>query len=202
MKKLFAILLALAIPVAVYAERMGNLNLDNAPWDDLKVAASSVKLPASQTPTWTAMGNGYLLCFADQATEGNEERVSFLTQMPHKYAEGTDIKPHVHFQLEDDTDCNVRWELTCDWTNVKGTVDDVGAVTADCESGGATTDHEVCGLGTYTGTGKGLSSMFNCTLRRKSSHANDTCNSKDACLMEADFHYQIDTLGSRQEYRK
>jgi hypothetical protein len=51
------------------------------------------------------------------------------------------------------------------------------------------------------GTGKTLSSMIICRLYRDVSDANDTYAS-DAFLLEIDFHYEIDTVGSRTELTK
>ena len=43
--------------------------------------------------------------------------------------------------------------------------------------------------------------MLLCRVFRNSSHADDDL-AQDAFAFEIDFHYQLDTMGSRQEYVK
>ena len=49
-----------------------------------------------------------------------------------------------------------------------------------------------------SGVGKEMSSMLLCSLQRNASQASDTYNG-DIHLLEADFHYEKDTIGSREE---
>lgn len=51
------------------------------------------------------------------------------------------------------------------------------------------------------GTGKKISSILICRIWRNSSNAADTYTD-DAGLLSLDFHYQIDTVGSRAQYVK
>jgi len=61
--------------------------------------------------------------------------------------------------------------------------------------------HILTNIGTITNSGHTLSSMLMCRLFRNSSSETDTFDDF-AYLLEADFHYQIDQIGSRQEYVK
>jgi hypothetical protein len=51
------------------------------------------------------------------------------------------------------------------------------------------------------GTGKKVSSILICRLWRNSGNSADTFQ-EDAGLLSLDFHFQIDTVGSRAQYVK
>jgi hypothetical protein len=53
-----------------------------------------------------------------------------------------------------------------------------------------------------TGSGKGISSMLLCNLRRTDELTDPWTNAQGPLLLEIDFHYPIDTVGSRQRASK
>jgi hypothetical protein len=65
--------------------------------------------------------------------------------------------------------------------------------------------HEMTPEATITGTGKGISSMLACRIFR-GSDAQDTwvgtASGSLPLLLEVDFHYEIDTVGSRSSSSK
>jgi hypothetical protein len=99
----------------------------------------------------------------------------------------------------------VQWGLEYTWANVG---DDVGATTmitgntpiAACLPATAF-KHLLTKLPTMSGSGKTLSSMIICRLYRDADAGVDNF-AYDAGLFEIDFHYQIDSDGSRTEYTK
>jgi hypothetical protein len=76
--------------------------------------------------------------------------------------------------------------------------------TADLSDACDGTDHkhQMTPAVTITGTSKNISSMLICNVKRTDTGADDTwagTGSGDLpMILEIDFHYQIDTLGSRQ----
>ena len=172
----------------------------NSYWDDLRVSVNSLKVPTVNPPAWTAYKGSQVLAFEDQAVEGNEEIVYFLVQLPHCWKYGSDLMAHVHWVCEDNTAGNCRWKLTYSWANIDGTFPTESTLTVDAAAGGAADTHVLGNLGAIDGDGKTLSSMLICSLSRNSSHANDTLTGKDAYLLEIDFHYEIDSFGSDNEY--
>ena len=122
--------------------------------------------------------------------------------MPHSYKLGTDIEPHIHWTLEDATDCNSVMKVTCDWASISADFGTDYTASSTCASNANAARHNLCDLGMFDGTGKGLSSILVCEVRRRSSLATDTCNSKDVYLHEFDFHFEKDTIGSRMEVAK
>jgi hypothetical protein len=167
-----------------------------AGWEDLRFPASSVRSAAGKEPTWTDYKSGQVLAFADQAVAGNEETIFFNVQLPHGWRDGTNLIPHVHWVGEDDTAGNVRWALTYSWANFDAAFGAATEITVD-DANAATDVHNLATFAEISGSGKTFSSMLVCSLRRNSSHANDTLTGKDAYLLEVDFHYQHDSLGTR-----
>ena len=61
--------------------------------------------------------------------------------------------------------------------------------------------HLITSLGTISGTGIEISTIIVCRLYRATGDSNDTFGN-EVGLLSMDFHYQIDTEGSRSEYVK
>jgi len=178
------------------------LELDPALWDDMRVPVNSVKIPGSNNPGDASFKGGLILAFSDQAVLGNEEYVYFTAQLPHTYKEGEDIESHVHWVGEDATIGDVYWRLTYSWANIGDAFPAESTIyVADTNSAIADTHNKVY-FESISGTGKKISSMLVCSLSRHSSNILDTFGGKDAYLLEIDFHFPVNTLGSRQEVVK
>jgi hypothetical protein len=142
-----------------------------------------------------------VLAFADQGNDANEERIFFVAQIPHGYKEGTDLEVHVHWVGEDNTAGNVAWEFSYSWANIGGAFP-AETVSVELGANGDTDVQILTDVASMDGTGKTVSSMMLCSLRRNSSNVSDTLTGKDAYLFEVDFHFQKDTLGSQEETTK
>jgi hypothetical protein len=178
------------------------VELQHAVWDDLRVPITSIRLGGVRPPTETAYRGGLVAAFSSVS----DNTIYFDAQLPHTYKQGTDIKVHIHWTLPTAGAGagaeNVKWDLTYSWQNIDGgtwPVESTATVTIDVQNFNADT-HEVDGIATLSGTGKNISSMLICSLTRDVSVANDYGD--DAYLVEVDFHYEIDTQGSRQEFIK
>jgi hypothetical protein len=196
------------------------LELSQVVWDDLRVPLERGQIAGGNTPTWTQFkDNGaasvgvFAYSFADQAVAGNEEEVFFSAHMPHTYKQGTDLKFHVHWSPAVSGGLNefVKWGLEYTWVNIDGTFGNTAIATSDASSGATATTsgdttltadkHYLTEIATITGTSKNIGSMLICRIFRNSSDATDDL-AQAAFAFEADFHFQVDTLGSRQEYVK
>ena len=190
------------------------LELETPVWNDLRVPALSVKVPTSGNPGFSqfkdngAGSTGVFLYWFDPTAE---EEVYFVAQLPHSYKQGTDIEPHVHWVSADTAPASgtdVCWGLEYTWANVNGTFGNTTIIYGDEQSNGSgetiTVDkHYLTDLGTITGTSKNISSMLVCRLFRDATGAGGTDDyDDDAGLLEIDFHFQIDTIGSRTETAK
>jgi hypothetical protein len=184
---------------------------DATRWDDLKVPVNSIRVKNIDIDpaVWKDfIGETALLAFEDR-NASSERSVTFTVQMPHGWKEGSDIMPHVHWSAEvAPVGERVYWALEYTWINVGGnfpattTIKSNSVATPNGTSISAY-EHVITPLGTISGSGNTLSSMIVCRLYRNSSdNSNDTFIGEDAMLLEIDFHYQIDSDGSHEEYIK
>jgi hypothetical protein len=186
--------------------------LTAAVYDDLRVVPGSFDRPgvggATPDPTLVAYdvnGGGvitYLWQFQVDATG------SFTVQLPHIYKLGTDITAHVHWtpgpRGNEENGKYVGWKLQYSWANINGTFGTM--LTADLSDVCDGTDHkhQMTPEATIDGhtAAKGISSMLLCNIRRTDTGTDDTwvgtVSGELPMLLEIDFHYQIDTMGSRQ----
>ncbi len=169
-------------------------------WDDMRIPGLAVQLGASSPDliSFLAAGDLKIYGFNGNATE---EEVHFTVQLPHTYAQGTDIEPHVHWSAVNANAGDVVWQLEYTWANINGTFPASTTITATDSASGTAWDHQVIGFSAITGTSKNISSMLVCRLFRDPTDGSDTYAS-DAAFLEFDFHFQIDTIGSRQEFIK
>lgn len=177
-------------------------------WEDLQVPVTGVKIKkVLNEPDWDDfIGSTAILWFE----KGESQDVVFTVQMPHKWREGTPIFPHVHWTSGRNSDpapgsARVKWGLEYYWANVGDvfptTTPIIYGNTAPTSSSGviALREHVITPLGSIVGTGNhNLSSMIICRLFR----VNDGDYNGDAGLLEIDFHYEVDSDGSNQEYTK
>jgi hypothetical protein len=181
-------------------------------WDDLRIIPGSFDRPGVTDPTivvYDVNGGGvntYLWQFQVNAI------ASFTIQMPHTYKQGTDIYAHVHWTAgprgNEESGKLVGWKLDYSWANIDGTFGTMA--TLDLQDACAAADHthqmspEVV-IDGHT-TAKNVSSMLLCNIKRTDTGTDDTwvgtISGQLPMLLEIDFHYEIDTMGSRQAVTK
>lgn len=183
-------------------------------WDDLRVPFNAVKIAGVRDPDFALFRNdeeqspsvGVFIYWFEPTTR-NEE-VFFAVQLPHNWVEGSAIIPHVHWTPklhvpEHPLNQNVRWRLEWMWESIGGDFGLTSFVVASthypADSILAPGRHYMTAFPALTNNpARKISSMLICRLERDATHADDTYE-HDAGLFEIDFHYQIDTLGSRTE---
>lgn len=174
---------------------------DATEWDDMRFPAFMLKQGGVKDPTTIAYSAGYVEAFSYQGVEGNEERLFGIAQLPHGYKEGSDIEFHVHWVPETADNAAVGWKLTYEWMNIDGTFSSTSTIEATQAINNEADKHIYTDVGTITGTSKTISSMILFELRRHSSDGADTFDDL-AYLLEADFHFEIDAMGSKEETSK
>lgn len=191
---------------------------DATRWDDLKVPVNSVKIKnTTEGASWEQFisGSGLSLLFFKEQTDANKvSDVVFTVQMPHAWKQGSAIYPHVHWSVDAEVgNDRVSWGLEYVWVNVG---QQFNSATSIVYGNGLATpngtfisarEHVITPLTSITSTTNGpsgtLSSMLVCRLFRNSSDAGaDTYDGGSVGLLEIDFHYEIDSDGSNQEYTK
>jgi len=176
------------------------LRLFSSKWDDLAAPASAINPPGlASDPDFDTTNGGWLFDAA------STEVLFIILQMPHRWREGTIIKPHVHWQKTTSASGDVYWQLDYKWSPI-GEVMDAAFTTVYTTSPVAGTpdnetanEHLISSFGNVDATGKGLSDMLLCKVSRIGGA--DTY-AADARFLEFDIHYEIDSFGSDEEYTK
>jgi hypothetical protein len=180
-----------------FLDRIKDGTIDDTMWDDVRVAAQATR-PGSSSPTWSAfVGAAHTWLFAN----AQSNYVEFNAQIPHTYKEGTDIYPHVHWGPSNTSAGNVVWRLDYTWADIGGSFPNTTAITVTDAADLTTRKHQVAEFSAIDGTGKGISSMLICKLTRLGSDEGDTYTS-GAWFYEFDFHIEMNSLGSDEEYVK
>jgi len=179
------------------------LKLQDTVWDDLRTPAnSSKKVPGKEAKDETYK-SGLIIKFE----KADDQAVAFNVQLSHNYKLGTDIEFHIHIVTpvagSGSGAENVKFDFTYSWADIGDAFPDATTVIAirDVQNDGAD-DHILMEIAdSIDGSGiSGVSSMLICSLTRDVSVANNY--DENIYLIEVDFHYQIDTIGSRTEMTK
>jgi len=185
------------VPVDLTAEQQHDIIATFPTWDDVQVNLSNIKAPASDPPTWR-LYNG---CEVPAFGGGGTNTLYFSSQLTHKYKQGTDLRFHFHAAYPNTGAGNSRWTFTYSWANINGTFAAATSETIDFASAGVADKHVIHGFTAISGAGMLISSVLLCSLSRIGGHANDTYAS-DIYALSADFHIEIDTLGSKTSTTK
>lgn len=171
-------------------------SIDVPSYDDLRFPATAINPagPASAPQADTSIPG--LLFDASQT-----EVVHMIAQMPHAWATGTDLNPHLHWQKTTSASGNVLWRFEYRWCDI-GDVMDAAWTTIDSYTTVSGTpdnntagEHLITSFGNIAATGKGISAMLLMRLSRVGGSSDDTYGA-DARLLEFDIHYAVDGLGS------
>lgn len=179
-------------------------------WDDLRITPGSFDRPGVADPDIVAYDvngggtNTYLWEFA------KNDIASFTVQLPHSYKTGEDIKVHIHWtpgpRGSAENGATVGWKIDYSWANIDGAFGTMSTADLSDACDGTDHKHQMTPDVSITGTSKGISSMLLCNVKRTDTGTDDTWASTTTgqlpMLLEIDFHFPIDTLGSRQSSSK
>jgi hypothetical protein len=183
------------------------------PWDDLRVepVARTTGVNAPTFEKWYDDSGGtsrgvYLYSF-DNAIESSQKEIFFTMQLPHSWNQD-DVDIHVHWVAESTaSDSKVRWGLEYAWAEIGAVFGDTVIVYADTDTESATgttaNEHKVTPFAAISPTTDqdGISSVLIGRLFRNSAADEDTYTGK-AGLLYIDAHYQLNSIGSNDEYTK
>jgi len=184
--------------------------LTDTVWDDLRVPASNTSKGASRTPDFEKViddGSGSQGIWTEVFSSTSEEELFFTTQLPHSWKFGSALYAHVHWLPTASGAGKVSWGL-------EYSVKEIGEPFSDSiiAYGNVSTPDENPVLNTHyltpiveidmTGI-TSVSPMILCRIFRDATGTGLTDDfADDVALLEIDFHYEIDTLGSTSEYIK
>lgn len=189
----------------------GTLVLGNPVYDDLRVEMNSVKVPATGGPGFSQFkdnGSGSTGVFLYWFDAGSVEQVYFAAQFPHSQIQNSGVSPHIHWTPASNGTANQRvsWGLEYSWADIGGifgnsTIIYTNSIFPNDESLVAG-KHYVSDFADIK-AGMDVSNIIVCRLFRDATGAGATDDyTADAGALYFDFHYKLDTLGSREEYSK
>lgn len=178
-------------------------------FEDLTIPVTSTKLQGSKPPTFDIVknnGNNSFGVFTYWFDYDSDEELFFTVQIPHKRKINSDIYPHIHWTTP--TKLNgkkVKWGMEYTTANIgnyfKNTVFISSSDILNVISNDSAYQHLITELGTISGKNIGISNMFICRVFRDADSEKDTYE-EEVGLLQIDFHYEIDAIGSREEYEK
>ena len=187
----------------------GHLQLfgDATVFDDIRVPLSSIKRLGFTDPDWVKIqddGSGSTGVFALAFDKDTDEEVFFAVQLPHSWKQGTDLDAHLHWAPSTTNTGSVTWKLEYTIAAINDTLGTTALLSVTDAGDGTAKKHQYADLGdidmsAYTAVGD-ISIILICRLYRDVSDGDDY--TADAYLLEIDFHYEIDTLGSNTELTK
>lgn len=192
---------------AVKIEKGGELSLigDATVWDDLRVIPGSFDRPGISDPTIVAydVNGGGVSTYLWQFAKNNI--ASFTVQLPHGYKQGEDISVHIHWTPGangvTENGNTVGWKVQYSWANIDGNFGTMATADLSDACDGTNHKHQMTPGVTITGSGKNISSMLLCNVTRTDTGTDDTWSGTASgalpMLLEIDFHFPIDTIGSK-----
>lgn len=167
-------------------------------WDDIRVSIIT-RGSGGTNPTFAQMqGNLYAYKFSG----GARNEIHFEVQLPHGWAEGTTIFPHVHWISNGSDKTNtVTWGLEYEWQNIGGSFGGTTSTISNSVLSGGLKLQNISNIqdAGITESDKKISSMLICRLYRDG--GNDL-NNDDCFLLAFDIHYEVNTIGSRSTLLK
>lgn len=179
-------------------------------WDDYMIPGNSVRNGAIAPDLVGGFAGNAGLYTLNFDGVNTVEEVQFTVQMPHRWKQGTQIFPHVHFSPTDtnsgDTNARtVRFTLEYTWASIWGTFGASGTLNLDSRPFVPATSQwqHLLALNPdgIDGTSRTLSSMLICRLYRDPASSADTYP-QDVAFLQFDIHHEIDALGSEAEFTK
>ena len=174
----------------------GSFELLTTFWDDMRMPATAINPPGlASDPDFDTTNGGWL--FGATGTE-----LLFLAvQIPHTWKEGTELRPHVHWQKTTSASGNVYWQFEYKKAPIGQVMDSAFTTLSSSTTMTATPDNNLAGehlmtqFSTIDMTGGEISDMFLIKLSRIGGNSADTYGA-DVRLLEFDIHYESDGFGS------
>lgn len=182
-------------------------NGDATVWDDMRIVPGAFDLPGSGDPALVSYqpgGSG----LATLLYEFQVDDIAYFTiQMPHGYKLGTDIYAHIHWtpgaRGSAENGKFVGWKIDYSWASINGNFGPMATLDLKDACDGTNHKHQMTPDVVIDGHTSpfGISSMLICNVKRTDTGADDdwvgTASGSLPMILEIDFHYQMDTVGSR-----
>ncbi len=184
------------------------LVLDTAVWDDLFIDSNSLNLSGTADPllvNYQPTGTGLIT----KLYEFEEaDTLYFQVKLPHEYEEGSDIYAHLHWTPGGrgvaESGNIVGWEIDYSWSNIDGTFPAMAALDVSDTTDGTNDKHQKTPEVLISGANKDMDSILLGYVTRSATGDTwaSTTSGQLPMLLGVSFHYQKDTLGSRDRNTK
>jgi hypothetical protein len=169
-------------------------------WDDLRFPASGFNPTGSTAPPSVSTSTG-LLDFSGVA----DNIIGGVAQMPHAWAPGTSIVPHIHLRFPTSAAADTRWKFEYDVGNVNGVFAHASGTyttlsTITVANPQNVLKHVIASFGTLPMVNVTESSCLVWRISRLAASDAADNDANDCALLEFDIHYQINKFGSVSEY--
>jgi hypothetical protein len=176
----------------------GHLSLtgDATIWQDLIVPLTTSRRGSNNLPDFDETNVGYLFPKNDTA-----EILYIINQIPHNWKIGSTIYPHVHWCQGNSS--NATFKMSYKWFDLAGnTTAGFTTYIMGTTSSAYVTGSTMHQLSTnFTGiSGSGLSDLSSILVLKL--YRDDNAYPGDALTYQFDIHYEIDSLGSNEEFVK
>jgi hypothetical protein len=183
-------------------------------WDDVTIPGFDVRVAGVSDPAWAKFktnGAGSTGVFLWWFDPGTIQQVYFTVQLPHKWKEGSAIKPHVHWTPEvtaDGAPANqtVEWGLEYTKASIGGTYGNTTLVYAKAHAPADANviagKHYTTDFADITMSGNTISTILVCRLFRNATDATDDTYEHDAGFLAFDIHIECDSIGSNTSSAK
>lgn len=181
------------------------LELQNVVYEDLQVSISNIKVPTSNAPTerlYDGGTGGVTFPFLGFAVN---EYIYFDVQTTHSMKLNTILDNHIHFSLPNTTDIGDRFQFQLDV--MAAGIDTAWAVPAGSPF---TAEHTIVAnddtyqrlmeVADIDASNDTVSSVYKCKLTRIAATTDEY--GSEVYITFTDCHYQVNTMGSRQENSK
>jgi hypothetical protein len=175
-------------------------------WDDIRVPLTGVQAAGLKMPGWIKIkdnGSGSEGVYGWGFDAGTEEELFFAVQIPHDWIVGSLIRPHIHWCPTTTNTGTVSFGLEYTKAKFGSAFGNTTILPANQAGSGTAYKHQLATFPDITMTGDTISTMLLCRIFRDATGSlrTDSYNA-DAALLEVDFHYKKNDLGSKSEYIK
>lgn len=165
----------------------------NSSWTDMVFEMFPTRKGANEKPDWDSTNIGFLFPQNDAT-----EKLWVVAQMPHQWKVGSTIYPHVHVRQARDE--QATFKIDYQWYDIGDTIPSAATYTMNTYAitySSGTIAQLIKGSGGISGAGLGISSILKIVLYRQ-----DNVYGADMLVDQFDIHYEVDSLGSNEEYTK
>lgn len=182
------------------------IELTDSVWDDMRVVPGSFDRPGASDPTIQQIqpGGGGTATWLYRFEKNNI--AAFTVQIPHGWKVGSDIYAHIHWtpgaRGVAENGAAVGWKVDYTWADIGGNFGQMNTLDLSDACDGVDWKHQMTPEKAISGSGKNtVSSMLICNIKRTDTGDDDTwvgTGTDSPFLLEIDFHFEIDTMGSRE----